>query len=791
LYLVDYIHKKRKSNGSGSNGSSIRILELEQCQFENATVCKVFCDRLLASSSSSYGPALKQVNLNSISCNDDSNNIININNNSIDGIGNILVNNATLETLHLQHCYFASRRRDCRDDDHNDHDDDHDDDDDDAAAGVPARTLGQGLACNTTLQALHLTRCGLQNQDLARIVEPLLLLLQSSSSSSSQTHRRPVATAAVLKHVDLSYNNIAGTDGGRLVGVLIRECFPTSSLQEIVLAHNPQFGPLGARALAASLVRTTSPSAYSPPKSSSSSSSSSLSICSRSMSCSPIVLVKLDLTCCSLGNEGIENLILPSTARSSTMFTNAAIDDDDANAAANVPVPTCNRSITTLILCDNGIHGVAGGQALGTLLRQCFVNVQHLDLSRNALGINGLYRLVFAMQPPNDDDDKQGIDTDDQCSSSSRSRRSFQHFNLTRCSLGEPGRQQQPTIAIIPPLEVHRLDLSENCRAGNWARTTTVVGLGGGGVGGGDDSGEVLVQAILSCFTKNVQELELRDCHIGPTGAQMLVTGLLQPQPQPRQSQEGGHHHELQLLGLSGCNLGHDGARLVADCIATHDHVQVLDLGGNHVSPPAGGGATIRAIARMVRQCKNLRKLDLSNNSDLFNDYTNDQPSSTSSAVAAEVFARALEQTSTATTATNSSSSSSLRELILTSWDDRDGPIEFEDRVQDALLSGLQKNGTLHAVDIDLDPENQRRLESMLQRNRMMAHVVESLNPKSTTRVASSPTPLIWNNMFVELMSRHHNNVAASAAFLLLCNHHTDILPSSSSNKTVPIVGLK
>jgi Leucine Rich repeat len=155
--------------------------------------------------------------------------------------------------------------------------------------------------------------------------------------------------------INLGYNDIQGDCGG---GDLIRDLLIAKgcTLLSLALPANPQFGAQGARGLGQGIFHRWP---------------------------NHCVLQELYMGGCSIGNQGLANMLLVSCSPSV-----ARVGDDETTAMTER-----NTSLTHLDLMQNEISGEEGGRLVGVLLQR-FQNLLDLNLWGNPLENDGLARLL-------------------------------------------------------------------------------------------------------------------------------------------------------------------------------------------------------------------------------------------------------------------------------------------------------------------------------------------------------------------------------------------------------------
>jgi NLR family CARD domain-containing protein 3 len=208
-----------------------------------------------------------------------------------------------------------------------DHNNDNDDDNDD---GAVLDALCNGLLLCTSISAVTLDEVNLSINDLQRLL--------------------PFFYNTSIQKLNLSGNNIKGHGGGNIIRDLMNG---NTTLHELSLKYNA-LGPQGALGLGQGLASSSNQ-----------------------------FLQNLDLSFCSLGNEGLKHLVAAVATTTSSSSSSSST--------------SCNSSLTNLKLGFNNIEGAEGGRLVMMLLHGFASSLKAISLDGNHLGPLGALALASCL----------------------------------------------------------------------------------------------------------------------------------------------------------------------------------------------------------------------------------------------------------------------------------------------------------------------------------------------------------------------------------------------------------
>ena len=391
----------------------------------------------------------------------------------------------------------------------------------------------------------------------------------------------------MLRHLDLSNNDIGSAGAGSLVGVLA-QC---QALSHFNMSNN-RIGDAGVESFAGVLGQCP-------------------------------VLAHLDLSLNRFGSEGAGRLAgVLGQCRLLTLLNlrGNRIGEDGAGKLAGV-LGQCTV-LTHLDLTETGI-GPAGAEKLAGVLGQCTA-LAHLDLTQNGIGPAGAEKLAGVLpQLP----ELRGLylgnnGLEDAGHSGVRKIaevlpycRALCRLNLKNTGISSPGTAMKLAEVLVQCKTLSYLDLSHNfqlisegfseilgqCRALSY--------LNLGYCKTGDEGVRRLAQGQGLCKTLTYLDLEYTTKDSPDYAGYHGARGPLSTLPGERLAELLGRCPSLSTVVLAGNFIEDQGAGMIAEVLPRCTALSHLDLRSNHIGNDGAG-----LIAGVLGQCTALSHLDISHN---------------------------------------------------------------------------------------------------------------------------------------------------------------------------------
>lgn len=278
-------------------------------------------------------------------------------------------------------------------------------------------------------------------------------------------------------------------------------------------------------------------------------------------------------------NTTLEYLALGSIEKS---FRPNCIKTDGLRVMLNSLGKNKNSSLTTLLLCHNGLSSEAG-ECLADFLKQSTCTVQHLDLSHNPLASEGICQILpVASQLRALDIANTGCSGDlihSRLCTLLQDTETLAHLSLARNPIeGRPMRKIARALANCSPLVSLSLQGTSMDTEGLTSLADAILSAPRQSLTILDLSDNNLAQLEAASALAHVvansllHVLKLNRNPIGDAGVRELADAL-DPMICPDTA--------LQHLELGSCRISATGASHLLSCLATNENVKVLKLGDN------------------------------------------------------------------------------------------------------------------------------------------------------------------------------------------------------------------
>jgi Leucine-rich repeat (LRR) protein len=278
-------------------------------------------------------------------------------------------------------------------------------------------------------------------------------------------------------------------------------------------------------------------------------------------------------------NTTLEYLALGSIEKS---FRPNCIKTDGLRVMLNSLGKNKNSSLTTLLLCHNGLSSEAG-ECLADFLKQSTCTVQHLDLSHNPLASEGICQILpVASQLRALDIANTGCSGDlihSRLCTLLQDTETLAHLSLARNPIeGRPMRKIARALANCSPLVSLSLQGTSMDTEGLTSLADAILSAPRQSLTILDLSDNNLSQLEAASALAHViansllHVLKLNRNPIGDAGVRELADAL-DPQICPDTA--------LQHLELGSCRISATGASHLLGCLASNENIRVLKLGDN------------------------------------------------------------------------------------------------------------------------------------------------------------------------------------------------------------------